>query len=144
MAASITNSNETLDSITTGLLIHEVGFLPPSSQRSVLSHALILYSPWFLIYFVPSHFHSRVSLSYFRQKNMVSFGSASSPDHVLLHNSAAYKVQVISGHAGIREKQSRHAESVLHVNGLTQMAQGGTSLSNVSASSCFFPYLLSF
>lgn len=29
MAASITNSNETLDSITTGLLIHEVGLPPP-------------------------------------------------------------------------------------------------------------------
>lgn len=29
MAASITNSKETLDSITTGLLIHKVGFFLP-------------------------------------------------------------------------------------------------------------------
>lgn len=40
MAASITNSNETLDSITTGLLIHEVGFFLPPPLRGVRSHML--------------------------------------------------------------------------------------------------------
>lgn len=39
MAASITNSNETLDSITTGLLIHEVGLPPtPTSIRGLCFH----------------------------------------------------------------------------------------------------------
>lgn len=45
MAASITNSNETLDSITTGLLIHEVGFflpLPPPTPTNLLPQALAL------------------------------------------------------------------------------------------------------
>ena len=38
MAASITNSNETLDSITTGLLIHEVGFFLPPPLRGLWFH----------------------------------------------------------------------------------------------------------
>lgn len=38
MAASITNSNETLDSITTGLLIHEVGFFCPLPLRGLHFH----------------------------------------------------------------------------------------------------------
>lgn len=43
MAASITNSNETLDSITTGLLIHEVGFFCPLPLE-VSAYALFPYS----------------------------------------------------------------------------------------------------
>lgn len=48
------------------------GFTHTPTPRSLLSHALLSYSPWFLIYFVPSHYRS--SLSYLRQKNIVSFG----------------------------------------------------------------------
>lgn len=103
MAASITNSNETLDSITTGLLIHEVGFFLPPPLRGVRSHmlsSLILLDSWYILY--PRTFTPLISLSYLRQMNIVSFGSASSPNRV--HNSAEYKVQAISGHAGITEK----------------------------------------
>lgn len=54
MAASITNSNETSDSITTGLLIHEVGlFLPPTapSLRGLCFHIPsfpILLDTWYI------------------------------------------------------------------------------------------------
>lgn len=106
MAASITNSNETLDSITTGLLIHEVGFFLPAPLRGLhfyMPSFLILLDFSYILY--PRTLTSLISLSYLRQKNIVSFGSASRADHVPLHNSAANKVKVISGHAGITEKQ---------------------------------------
>lgn len=67
MAASITNSNETL---ATGLLIHEVGFFLPPPLKGLQFHMAFFfpYSPWFLIYFVASHFHSSYFIVIFEIK----------------------------------------------------------------------------
>lgn len=53
MAAPITNSNETPDSITEGLLIHEA---PPSFEGLRFHMPSFFVSPWFLIYFVPPYY----------------------------------------------------------------------------------------
>lgn len=85
MAAPITNSNETLDSITEGLLIHEA----PSSE---VSHALLppfLLDSWDIS--CPHADAPLISLSSLRLENIVSFWRAFSSNRVSLHNSAAYK-----------------------------------------------------
>lgn len=63
MAASITNSNETLDSITTGLLIHEVGLshhrpstTPPPLPPPLLSEVSAFTCPSFLFSLIPDVF----------------------------------------------------------------------------------------
>lgn len=139
MAASITNSNETLDSITTGLLIHEVGFFMPPPLRGLCFHKpsfLTLLDSWYISY--PHTFTPPFSLSYLRQKNIVSFGSAPSPNHATLHNSAVYTVQVISGKAGIMEKQLWHFESLLPVNGLNWQKE--QDIQQHLALKTYFPY----
>jgi len=63
MAAPITNSNETIDSITTGLLIHEVGFFLPPPLRVVSLFPISLFS---LNYFKPPECHSSYFIVIFK------------------------------------------------------------------------------
>lgn len=63
MAASITNSNKTLGSITAGLLIHEVDFSAPSPLRDLA--LLVLFFPILLDSCYISYPHPFTPLSSF-------------------------------------------------------------------------------